>query len=355
MSIPDIPLSLDSEGRQSRLSSSMLVSSTDASSRTASNPPRPSSRNEIPTAKRLKLSSTTISAEFKPVIVTGANKGIGLAIVQRLLDETTDTFVFLGSRSLERGEAALKTVLSADTKGRASVLQIDVSDEKSIEKAVESVKAKLGSTPLYALVNNAGISPVDYMAYGDRKSLESTMKVNYYGLLNTTNAFLPLMGKGGRIVNMASILGPMYVSSCSKEVAKTITSSKVTLKDIENFYTACMKLYVNGPRAFAKSGFGTGAPYGISKAAVNALTIVLARENKDLIINSCHPGYVATDLTGNMGAVRPYEGAFCPVNLVTEKAENLGSGWFYGEDAKRNPLKGYREPGSSEYKPDAED
>eukprot|EP00954_Amorphochlora_amoebiformis_P027071 1383147-Amorphochlora_amoeboformis.AAC.1 len=140
MSIPDIPLSLDSEGRQSRLSSSMLVSSTDASSRTASNPPRPSSRNEIPTAKRLKLSSTTISAEFKPVIVTGANKGIGLAIVQRLLDETTDTFVFLGSRSLERGEAALKTVLSADTKGRASVLQIDVSDEKSIEKAVESVK-----------------------------------------------------------------------------------------------------------------------------------------------------------------------------------------------------------------------
>jgi len=73
-------------------------------------------------------------------VVTGANKGIGLGIVQRLLDETKDIYVFLGSRSLERGEAGLKKIVKNDTKSRVSVLQLDVSDENSIKKAAEAVK-----------------------------------------------------------------------------------------------------------------------------------------------------------------------------------------------------------------------
>eukprot|EP00954_Amorphochlora_amoebiformis_P008320 646137-Amorphochlora_amoeboformis.AAC.1 len=184
------------------------------------------------------MSSTTIAKELKPVVVTGANKGIGLGIVQRLLDETKDIYVFLGSRSLERGEAGLKKIVKNDTKSRVSVLQLDVSDENSIKKAAEAVKVpsekriqytrtKLGSTPLYALVNNAGVAPSDIFACGNKESFESTMKVNYYGLLNTTNAFIPMMGKGGRVVNISSASGPIYVSKCSEEVAKTLTSPKV--------------------------------------------------------------------------------------------------------------------------------
>mmetsp|Transcript_12351 Transcript_12351/g.19594 ORF Transcript_12351/g.19594 Transcript_12351/m.19594 type:complete len:316 (-) Transcript_12351:140-1087(-) len=311
------------------------------------------------------MSATTIAKELKPVVVTGANKGIGLGIVQRLLDETKDIYVFLGSRSLERGEAGLKKIVKNDTKSRVSVLQLDVSDENSIKKAAEAVKTKLGSTPLYALVNNAGVAPSDIFACGNKESFESTMKVNYYGLLNTTNAFIPMMGKGGRVVNISSASGPIYVSKCSEEVAKTLTSPKVTLKDIENFYTSCKKLYPCKAEAFTDAGLGSGGPYGISKASVNALTIALARESKGLIVNACTPGFIATDLVKPMveqkgktakelGAKTPYEGALCALTLVTEKAEKLGNGWFYGSDAKRSPLHKYRGPGTPEYDPKAE-
>jgi len=87
---------------------------------------------------------------------------------------------------------------------------------------VDSVKAKLGSIPLYGLVNNAGVAPLDYFACApDVKTLEDTLKVNYY-LLDTTNAFFPLLDNSeGRVVHMSSAIGPVYVSKCSERRHKS--------------------------------------------------------------------------------------------------------------------------------------
>ena len=134
---------------------------------------------------------------MKRILVTGANKGIGLAIVSKLLQDFPDTHLLLGSRDLGRGQEALQQVvkqLGYAGKNRVDLIQIDVTSEQSVRKAVETVKTMFGgSEPLYGLVNNAGA-----MQGSPREILE----LNTYSLRRVTEAFLPLIqkNKGSKIV-----------------------------------------------------------------------------------------------------------------------------------------------------------
>jgi len=96
-------------------------------------------------------------AERRTVLVTGANKGIGYEIVKTLLQSSRRYHVLIGSRSLERGQEAAEKLRAecADTSSTVEPLQLDVSDDFSIEKAFEAVKTSIGH--IDALVNNAGV------------------------------------------------------------------------------------------------------------------------------------------------------------------------------------------------------
>jgi NAD(P)-dependent dehydrogenase (short-subunit alcohol dehydrogenase family) len=88
------------------------------------------------------------------VLVTGGNKGIGLAICKAILKDHADTAVLLGSRDAGRGKAAVSSVISENpsAEGRIEMLLIDTSSDESCKAAAASV-----TKPLYAIVNNAGI------------------------------------------------------------------------------------------------------------------------------------------------------------------------------------------------------
>jgi hypothetical protein len=90
------------------------------------------------------------------VLVTGANRGIGLAISSLLLKSAQDVVVILACRDVAKGEVASKHLQAEDEsyKTRTEVLGLDVSDEASVQQAVAVVKEKFGG--LFALVNNAG-------------------------------------------------------------------------------------------------------------------------------------------------------------------------------------------------------
>ena len=86
---------------------------------------------------------------MKRIVVTGGNKGIGLAIIKRILNEFSDSFVFLGSRNRERGEKAIdETIieLGDSVRSRVKVLDIDVTSDESVQEAAVSVKSILEET-----------------------------------------------------------------------------------------------------------------------------------------------------------------------------------------------------------------
>lgn len=95
---------------------------------------------------------------FKNIaLVTGANKGIGYEIVKALLESDKPYHVFLGSRSLERGQEATATLQKecVDSPNTVEVIEVDISSDSSIAKAFEIVKTSVGR--IDTLINNAGV------------------------------------------------------------------------------------------------------------------------------------------------------------------------------------------------------
>jgi NAD(P)-dependent dehydrogenase (short-subunit alcohol dehydrogenase family) len=285
---------------------------------------------------------------MRRILVTGANKGIGLAIVQRILTEQADTHVLLGSRSAERGRAALNEIGEAqpDLRERVTLLDLDVADDASVSRAAEVVAA-----PLYGVVNNAGIG-------GNEHGLEAVLNVNVRGIHRVAEAFLPLLEPdGGRIVNVTSASGPTFVSKCSPEMQKFFLSPDTTWEALDRLMRECVAI-AGDQRAFAERGLGEGDAYGLSKACANTYTQRLALEHPRLRINACTPGFIATDMTRRhfadsgktpqeLGMKSPAEGATAPLFLLF--GDPPGNGRYYGSDAKRSPLDRYRAPGAPEH------
>ena len=147
----------------------------------------------------------------KTVLVTGANRGIGQALVEEAL-----------SRGARRVYAGTRQPL-AHLDPRVTPLTLDVTDPAQIQAAAEQVDA------LDLLINNAGIWRYDDLS--DRAMLEGHLAVNFYGTWGVTQAFLPLLTRSkGTIVNNVSLMAlaalpltPAY--SISKAAAFSLTQS----------------------------------------------------------------------------------------------------------------------------------
>ncbi len=281
---------------------------------------------------------------MRRILVTGANKGIGHAIAERILEEHDDTFVFLGSRDRGRGDAAAEKSGRPD---RLQVIEIDVASDASVDKAADAIKEACAGEPLFAIVNNAGTG----LGTGD---LKYVFDVNTRGIYRVSTALIPLLADGGRIVNITSASGPMYVAECGPEYQRFFTREDITWREIERLMKDAESI-AGDTAAFESRGLGTGAPYGISKACANSCTIYFAREYPQFVINAVTPGFIATDLTRvyekergatveEMGGKTPREGANAPLFLLFGEPE--GSGHYYGSDSKRSPLDRYRAPGT---------
>jgi len=147
----------------------------------------------------------------KAVLITGANRGIGQALVEEAL-----------KRGARRVYAAMRHPL-AHSDGRVTPLTLDVTNAEQIREAVEKVES------LDILINNAGIAIYDDLS--NPESLEQQLAVNLFGPFNVTRAFLPLLKRSkGAIVNNMSMAAlaalpvvPGY--SISKAAAFNMTQS----------------------------------------------------------------------------------------------------------------------------------
>lgn len=129
-------------------------------------------------------------------VVTGANRGIGLAFVRELLDRGVRRVYAAG-----RDTTALGHVVALD-RARVIALQLDLLDPKQIARAA----AETG--PISLLINNAGVAAFGSILNGTPGLVERDMRTNYFGTLNVIRAFVPQIEKsgGGAIVNLLSVV-----------------------------------------------------------------------------------------------------------------------------------------------------
>lgn len=221
----------------------------------------------------------------KIALITGANKGIGLETARQLGKQ--DITVLLGARDSTKGKAAAEGLRKGGIDAHPIV--IDVSDPESIRKAATEVERDYGRLDI--LINNAAVMTDDKEKKVSEQTLDTwrkTFDTNLFGLIGTTQAFLPLLrrSEAGRIVNLSSILGSITLHA---EPGSPIYESK---------------------------GY---ASYNVSKSAVNAFTVQLAHELKDtkIKVNAAHPGWVKTDMGGEGATMEIVDGAKTSVALAT--------------------------------------
>jgi NAD(P)-dependent dehydrogenase (short-subunit alcohol dehydrogenase family) len=212
-------------------------------------------------------------------LITGANKGLGYETARRLIAEGHT--VYIGARDPERGRSAAERL-------GARFVQLDVTDDASVEAAAKKIEAEGG---LDVLVNNAGIEPrlEDNAIPTAEETTADDMRVafetNTFGVVRVTHAFLPLLRRSSApvIVNVSSGLASLTRAS--------------------------------DPNAF--SHFYPALAYPASKAAINMITVQYAKRLPEFRVNAVEPGFTKTDLNGNTGTQSVEEGAEVIVRMAT--------------------------------------
>ncbi|XP_028279923.1 carbonyl reductase [NADPH] 1-like [Parambassis ranga] len=250
----------------------------------------------------------------KVIVVTGGNKGIGLAIV-RVLCKQFQGDVYLTARDVGRGQAAVESLASEGLKPLFH--QLDINDLNSITAAAAFFKEKYGGVDV--LINNAGIAfkvadtaPFDVQA-------EVTLKTNFFATRDMLTHFLPLIKAGGRVVNVSSFVSSRTLNQCSPELQQRFRSEDITEDEVVGLMQKFVDLTKKGEH---KEGGWPETAYGVSKLGLTTLSMILARRlskerpNDGILLNACCPGWVRTDMAGPKAPKSPEEGAVTPVYLA---------------------------------------
>ena len=228
------------------------------------------------------------------VLITGANRGLGLAFTRQGIQR--NYHVFATCRHLDKAND-LQT-LATNHPDRATVLRLDVTDQETIDASVEAVRSHVNSLDL--LINNAGVNP-----RGERpgnlnaETMLHTLHVNAVGPMLVAQAYLDLLRAGSqpKIVNISSQMG------------------SVSQKRSGGSYSYCS-----------------------SKAALNMLSRALAFDLRavGIIVVAVHPGWVQTDMGGSDAPLTPSESVRGLYDVI-DGLRQTDSGEFYTWQGRKHP------------------
>ncbi len=238
--------------------------------------------------------------ENKVALVTGASRGIGAAIAERLAKDGF-TVVINYSGNAEPAEELARTIEQAG--GMALTAKADVSNAEAVRGLFDAAEAAFGGIDV--LVNNAGIMALSPIGDADDASFDRQIGVNLKGTFNTMREAAKRLRNGGRIINFStSVVG--------------------------------LKLETYGI-------------YAATKAAVETMTAIVAKEmrGRDITVNAVAPGPVATDLFLNgkseeliarMAKMNPMERLGTPEDIasVVSLLASADGGWINGQTLRAN-------------------
>lgn len=212
------------------------------------------------------------------VLVTGANRGLGLALCKAAVERGHT--ILACARNGEQPSGSLKDLVE-EYPNHIFPLALDVTDEKLVAAAAAKVKEKWGS--IDAIINNAGVLyerdvKIEEL---DFSLLELTMNVNLYGPMRVIKHFLPSLynGTDQTIINISSDAG-------------SITTA-----------------------------YGGDYPYAISKTALNMFTKQIKHyvSDKNINVYAVHPGWIKTDMGGEKAPGSPEETANNLLDILEKK------------------------------------
>jgi nucleoside-diphosphate-sugar epimerase len=174
-------------------------------------------------------------------VVTGANKGIGYGIVETLASTVNNGIIYLTARDESRGKSAVQKLeqeLGNKKKSEIRFHQLDIEDEASAKRFAEYLKKTHGEIDV--LINNAGFAFKQDATESAEEQANVTIGINYYGTKKVSTQLVPLIKKGGRIVNVCSQAGIMKDIYDEKHIQKLKNASSE--KEIDELLKNIKKL-----------------------------------------------------------------------------------------------------------------
>lgn len=295
-----------------------------------------------------------VNDQQRVILVTGANKGIGLELCKMLVTHK-DIRVILACRNFayvpkvkskndkkeadnyeaignnETSQSRIE-ILNARFKDADNIdfVEIDICDAESVKKAAQQIKAQFKQIDI--LVNNAGMA-FKGNAF-DSNVVSTTLETNYFGTVTATEALLPLLKEDGRIIMTSSRAGLLIkISSVSSECVKDekikqqLLSDTLTRDELEGIlanFTQC----VEKDSSLKNAPFKQSA-YGISKMAMSAYSRILAKTQPQFVAAYC-PGWCQTYMSSGSGQRTAANGAKGLELLCVEKKDKKETGKFWG-------------------------
>ena len=234
---------------------------------------------------------------MKTVLITGATRGIGLELCRIFANELGYDKVYMGCRSLEKGENAKKELGNPEN---VISLIVDVSSEESVKNAFENYKKiKENNEKLNILINNAA-AQLDWIPNGnyiktfdiDIELLDKIYRTNVFSHLMMTRTFIPEMSEGARVVNVVSGSGEFWDCNAIMDFQPGYATSKSAAIMMSKKIAAAAK------------------PYGV-------------------YVNSCCPGWCRTSMGGENADTSAYDGANSILAACFLNSENPPTGHHF--------------------------
>ncbi|CAH8453119.1 unnamed protein product [Schistosoma mattheei] len=255
---------------------------------------------------------------MKLAFVTGSNKGIGFSIIEKLLKlyrPTGEWDVFLTGDRISTNNLAARNIGLAqeavkklNNKGLdVKFHQLDITDRDSRKAFLTFVERNYP--------NGINIAANCLVPFGNQA--RSLVNTNFTSTVDFTEEFIPLLAENARVVNISATLSLFMLKKLSSDLYEKFVGS-MNLSELKKLMVEFVRSAEDG--TYSEKGWPSNA-YGVSKMGLTKASFIFGDMLKDdprgVVINSCCPGFVDTDMTDHKGVKTTDEGADTPFYLAT--------------------------------------
>jgi len=268
--------------------------------------------------------------EFKNILITGSNKGIGYGIAEEILNspQLQNYRVILTSRNIELGHKAFKSLSTKyevfNAKNRLIYYQLDINDPKSVTEFIRWLKDSFYTISI--LVNNAGILMDEYEF--NLNNFDKLFQTNFLDTINFTDKIIGLITD--KIIFISSS-DTQELTFNNEKLKQRFTKDDLTIDElsllIEEFRISIKN------KTYTKEGwpdYGIGwshNSYAFSKMCLSLYTKILGKRNdtvkRNIQVYSCCPGWVKTDMGGQNAPRSLKEGMVTPMFLIELQLDKI--------------------------------